>query len=236
MPVFRLTDAIAFPPPQLASAEGLLAVGGDLSEDRLIVAYASGIFPWYSEDEPILWWSPDPRMVLYPEEFHCSRRLARTIRQGMFTVTADTEFERVVAGCASGRREGTWITPAMRDAYVRLHEAGYAHAFECWHDGELAGGLYGVSLGACFFGESMFTRVTNASKVAMHALVRCCEAWGFAFMDCQVPNGHLRRLGARAIPRDTFLESLASALKRPTRRGDWTRDVAAVFAPKAGQG
>jgi leucyl/phenylalanyl-tRNA--protein transferase len=230
MPVFRLTDAVGFPPPDLASPEGLLAVGGDLSEDRLIVAYASGIFPWYSEGEPLLWWSPDPRMVLYPESFHCSRRLARTIRSGVFQVTADTAFADVVDGCASARAEGTWITPAMRDAYTRLHEAGYAHAFECWRDGALAGGLYGVSLGGCFFGESMFTRETGASKVAMHALVTCCTAWGFRFVDCQVPNAHLRRLGAQAVPRSAFLQQLADALKQPTRRGDWTGDVAAALA------
>lgn len=202
----------------------MLAVGGDLSRDRLLLAYANGIFPWYSDGEPILWWSPDPRMVLLPDELHVSQRLRRVIRQGRFHVTADTAFAAVIAACAHTRRKherGTWITPEMQDAYIDLHAAGYAHSFECWRDGVLVGGLYGVSLGACYFGESMFSRETDASKAALATAVDYMTRWGIGLIDCQVANNHLHSLGAREVPRATFLKMLHAALQHPTRPGPW---------------
>nr|VFJ57460.1 MAG: leucyl/phenylalanyl-tRNA--protein transferase [Candidatus Kentron sp. DK] len=187
----------------MTEPNGLLAMGGDLEPDRLLLAYRGGIFPWYSEGEPILWWSPDPRAVLFPEEIHLSRRLMRTLRQGHFQVTHNRCFADVVRGCAAPRPEsgGTWITGEMRRAYLRLHELGFAHSIECWREGELAGGLYGVALGEVFFAESMFTRVRDASKVALKALCRR----GYRLIDCQFLTGHLARLGAVEIPRDRFL-------------------------------
>lgn len=223
MPVYRLNKEIVFPPPQHAE-DGLLAVGGDLSVERLLLAYRMGIFPWYSEGDPILWWSPDPRMVLIPEEVHVSRSLARTLRTGAFQLTLDTAFPEVIAACATvprGDEDGTWITRKMKAAYIALHDAGYAHSIECWKDGTLAGGLYGVSLGGCFFGESMFSRQPNASKVALTWLARLCASWGFRMIDCQVENPHLVRMGAREIPRGTFLSMLVEGLRTETRRGCW---------------
>lgn len=227
MPVFQLSDKIGFPPPHLAEREGLLAIGGDLSVSRLLVAYRMGIFPWYLEEDPIIWWSPDPRLVLYPKEFRISRSLRKRIRKGDFTVTFDCAFETVISECAHVREEtgqGTWIVPEMKSAYCGLHAAGFAHSVETWQDGELAGGLYGVSLGKGFFGESMFTRRTDASKVAFAALVAQLERWGFHFIDCQVKTGHLMRFGAREIPRKHFLKQLAAALKHTTLRGSWRMD------------
>lgn len=225
MPLFRLSRELTFPPPALALPDGLLAVGGDLSVDRLLVAYRSGIFPWYSEGDPILWWSPDPRMLLFPHEFHLSRRVQRVIKQSAFDVRMDTAFADVITACAvirGPRRTSTWITPAMRRAYIALHELGYAHSVETWQNDVLVGGLYGVSLGACFFGESMFSRETNASKVATAALVAQIRRWSFPFVDCQVYNDHLARLGAREVPRAQFLGLLERALAAETRRGAWT--------------
>jgi leucyl/phenylalanyl-tRNA---protein transferase len=226
MPVYRLTDEIIFPPPQLAGKTGLLAVGGDLSEERLLLAYSLGIFPWYSEDEPILWWSPDPRFVLYPGEIRISKSLEKVIKRGVFDVTFDAAFGQVIKLCAlAGRREseGTWIVPDMVDSYSKLHESGYAHSVEAWKDGALAGGLYGVSLGRCFFGESMFTLENNASKVAFACLVQYLEENSFGLIDCQVSTGHLRRFGAREIPRSLFLKELRKALEPPTQKGKWVR-------------
>lgn len=226
MPIFALSADHAFPPPHLATPEGLLAVGGDLSEGRILAAYRQGIFPWYSEGEPILWWSPDPRLVLYPQEFHRSRSLDRVIRRAEFTVTCDRAFEEVIAGCGRGRREsgeGTWIVPEMAAAYCRLHRSGYAHSVEAWRGDELAGGLYGVALGRCFFGESMFSRAANASKVALAALVGLLLRLEFALIDCQVTTGHLLRMGAREIPRRRFLSELKKALTAPTIRGSWSK-------------
>lgn len=214
-----------FPRPALALRGGLLAVGGDLEPDRLLLAYRMGIFPWYSEEDPILWWSPNPRLVLIPEELHVSRRLERVLRRGVFSVTADKAFERVIEKCASVPRpgqDGTWITRDMIAAYCRLHEMGYAHSFECWQGGELAGGLYGVSLGSAFFGESMFSLAANASKAALAALVRHAKFWNFSFIDCQIPTPNLLRLGAKEIRRAQFLGMLDAALKAPTRVGPWT--------------
>ena len=217
MPVFTLSRRLSFPPVHLAIQEGLLAVGGDLSVERLLLAYRSGIFPWYSEGEPILWWSPDPRLVLYPEELRISRSLAKVIKRDVFRVTFNKAFESVVQACAQTKRsygEGTWITDAMKDAYCELHRHGYACSVEAWQADELVGGLYGVALGRVFFGESMFSRVSNSSKVAFVALVRCLGRMKFELIDCQVKTDHLIRFGAREIPRKLFLEQLAAAVGR----------------------
>jgi leucyl/phenylalanyl-tRNA---protein transferase len=224
MPVFRLSSNLTFPPPHLAIAEGLLAVGGDLSVERLVLAYSQGIFPWYAEDDPILWWSPDPRLVLYPAELHVSRSLRKVLRQQPFAVTLDQAFSSVIRACAGNRgpdHPGTWIVPEMIAAYEALHAAGLAHSVEAWQDDMLAGGLYGVSLGGVFFGESMFTRVSNASKVALVRLVAGLRQAGFRLIDCQVTTAHLMRLGAREISRARFMKELQRALKGPTRQGLW---------------
>ncbi|UCD77450.1 MAG: leucyl/phenylalanyl-tRNA--protein transferase [Desulfobacterales bacterium] len=224
MPVYQLSEDLIFPPPYLASKSGLLAIGGDLSRKRLLLAYSMGIFPWYSAGEPILWWSPDPRLVLYPDEFKMSRSLKKTIKKRAFRVTMDRAFDDVITQCAQVRLEndeGTWIVHDMVQAYCRLHESGFAHSVEAWQDGGLAGGLYGVSLGKCFFGESMFTRVTNASKVALAALVAYLQARDFAFIDCQIATEHLISFGAREISRTRYLAELGRALKYPTLQGKW---------------
>ena len=224
MPVYQLSEDLVFPPPYLASKSGLLAVGGDLSRQRLMLAYSMGIFPWYSADEPILWWSPDPRLVLYPDEFKVSRSLTKIIKKEVFKVTMDQAFEDVITQCAQVRlekQEGTWIVDDMVEAYCRLHASGLAHSVEAWQDDRLAGGLYGVSLGNCFFGESMFTRVTNASKVALVMLVQYLRSRSFAFIDCQIATEHLISFGAREISRARYLQELAGALKYPTLQGKW---------------
>jgi len=224
MPVFLLSDKISFPPPYLASKEGLLAVGGDLSQKRLLLAYHTGIFPWFSDDEPILWWSPDPRLVLYPEEIRVSKTLKKIIKKNMFHVTMDSAFVKVINQCAKIRlqnNQGTWIIKEMIDAYCNLHESGFAHSVEAWYQGELAGGLYGVSLGKCFFGESMFTRVNNASNVALVKLVEYLNALSFDMIDCQLTTEHLLRFGAKEIPRISFLKQLKESLKAPTKKGKW---------------
>jgi len=224
MPVFLLSEALTFPPTHLASEGGLLAVGGDLSLDRLLLAYRRGIFPWYAEDEPILWWSPDPRLILHPNDIRVSKSLKRTIKRGMFQVTMDKAFEQVIRACAGVRREtgeSTWIVEDMIRAYCRLYENGFAHSVEAWFEGKLAGGLYGVSLGGCFFGESMFARVSNASKVAFVHLARQLSAWSFALIDCQVTTDHLIRFGAGEVSRPTFFKLLDESLKLPTRQGRW---------------
>ena len=224
MPVYQLSENLIFPSPYLASKEGLLAIGGDLSPNRLLLAYSNGIFPWYSEDEPILWWSPDPRLVLYPAELKVSRSLKKVFKQDIFAVTLDRAFREVITECAQVRlenHEGTWIVDDMVQAYCRLHDSGFAHSVEAWQDNRLVGGLYGVSLGKCFFGESMFTRITNASKVALVALVEHLGQLDFAFIDCQITTAHLTRFGAREISRAHYLDELAEALKAATRRGKW---------------
>ena len=225
MPVFLLSDKIAFPPPHLAIRDGLLAVGGDLSQERLLLAYHMGIFPWFSDDEPIMWWSPDPRLVLYPQEIRVSKTLKKIIKKNMFQMTMDSAFVQVLESCAQVRlqnNEGTWINKDMIDAYCKLHESGFAHSMEAWYKGELAGGLYGVSLGRCFFGESMFTRVSNASSVALFKLVEYLKKLSFDMIDCQVTTEHMIRFGAREIPRASFLEQLEKSLKVPTLRGNWS--------------
>ncbi len=216
-----------FPPVESASPEGLLAVGGDLRPERLLLAYRRGIFPWYSDGQPILWWSPDPRAVLFPEKLKVSRSLRKTLRTGKFTVTLDTCFREVMTACAQPRPQragGTWITPAMIEAYVKLHELGHAHSAEVWREKTLVGGLYGVAFGGVFFGESMFARETDASKVAFATLVRQLARWGGTLIDCQQYTAHLARFGAEEIRRDRFLQLLASALALPDRRGPWRFD------------
>lgn len=224
MALYRLSREPVFPDPEEAEPDGLLAVGGDLSPRRLLAAYQRGIFPWFSERGPILWWSPDPRLVLRPEWLHVPRSLARTLRRGRFAVRADTAFGEVIARCARSRRpgqRGTWITPEMIDAYQRLHRMGLAHSFEAWEGEDLAGGLYGVSLGGAFFGESMFSERPDASKAAFATSVPWLAARGIALVDCQVRTEHLARFGAREIPRSAFLADLRRALQRPTLQGRW---------------
>jgi leucyl/phenylalanyl-tRNA--protein transferase len=211
VPVFRLLDEPAFPLPDLADATGLLAVGGDLSSTRLLLAYSMGVFPWYNPGEPILWWSPDPRCILETNGMTISRSLAKTLRRGVFEVTFDRAFRRAMEACGEvrlGQGEGTWISAEMLAAYGQLHDMGFAHSVECWSDGELVGGLYGVSLGRCFFGESMFHRRTDASKVALAVLAQRLDAAGFELIDCQLSSSHLLSLGARQIPRREFLDRL----------------------------
>ena len=224
MPIFLLSDEIKFPPPHLARKDGLLAVGGDLSQDRLLLAYKMGIFPWYLESEPILWWSPDPRLVLYPNEIKVSKSLKKILKNEIFSVTIDQTFDRVINCCAQVRlqkNEETWIDEDMIKAYCSLHESGFAHSVEAWYEGELAGGLYGVSLGRCFFGESMFTRISNASNVAFVFLAEYLKSLSFDIIDCQVSTKHLINFGAREIPRKDFLKQLEKALRFPTKRGRW---------------
>lgn len=219
----------AFPDPSraLRHPNGLLAAGGDLSPERLIAAYQRGIFPWYSAGEPILWWSPDPRTVFLPGAVHVSRRLARRLRRAEFSVTLDRDFVTVVRACAGPRRDhaGTWLTPEMQQAYCRLHALGIAHSVEVWADGELAGGLYGVALGRAFFGESMFSRRSDASKVALAVLSRQLQLWDFLVFDCQVGSPHLYRMGAIDMPRRQFLELVQRATlgDRPAP-GTWHLD------------
>jgi len=217
---------LRFPPARLASPEGLLAIGGDLRIQRLLEAYRHGIFPWYSAGQPILWWSPDPRLVLFPNELKISRSLRKTLRTGRFRVTLDTCFRDIMKACAAPRpgQEGTWITPEMIDAYAALHDSGLAHSVEAWFGNDLVGGLYGVALGSMFFGESMFARATDASKIAFVHLVHQLKTWGFSLVDCQVTTTHLVSLGAREIPRADFLDHLAGAMQARDRRGKWQFD------------
>jgi leucyl/phenylalanyl-tRNA--protein transferase len=218
-----------FPRVELALQEpnGLLAVGGDLSEDRLLLAYRSGIFPWYGPGQPILWWSPDPRLVLFPSRLRVSRSLVKTIRKGMFRLTLDRDFDGVIDACAAPRpgQAGTWITPEMKDAYRALHLAGYAHSVECWRQDQLVGGLYGIAIGRIFFGESMFARSTDASKVAFVGLVRQLSRWGFPLIDCQVHTTHLASLGAGTIPRREFIRVLERECLQPAAGSAWCLDA-----------
>ncbi|MFW5975331.1 MAG: leucyl/phenylalanyl-tRNA--protein transferase [Desulfosalsimonas sp.] len=225
MPIFRLSDKISFPPPHFAAGNGLLAIGGDLSEDRLLLAYKKGIFPWYSPYDPILWWCPDPRLVLYPSEVHVPQRLRRRIKNSGFIVTSDLAFDRVIDECARVRKEvneETWLVDDMIAAYKGLHDRGYAHSVETWCKGELAGGLYGVCIGGAFFGESMFTRVSDASKAALVALCGYMAENGFDLIDCQVATAHLMWMGAREVPRRVFLKQLEDSVERPAPGGEWS--------------
>jgi leucyl/phenylalanyl-tRNA---protein transferase len=226
--MFRLSrnsQDFRFPPVEMASPEGLLAVGGDLRPERLLEAYRHGIFPWYNDDQPILWWSPDPRAVLFPEKLHIARSLKRSLRLRGFTITFDRCFRDVMRQCAGPRPQypngGTWITPAMIEAYSALHDLGYAHSIETWKDGILVGGVYGVAIGAVFFAESMFARQSDASKVALVSLIRQLQTWGFRLMDCQQSSPHVMALGTEEIPRRDFLAHLNSALTLSDRQSRW---------------
>ncbi len=215
---------IIFPDPELADEEGLLAYGGNLEVGTLLHAYSLGIFPWYNDDTPILWWSPDPRMVLFPDKFRLSKSLNQKIRKKVFTVKFDTCFAKVIKSCAVVPRKnlsGTWINAKMQKAYLRLHEAGYAHSAEIFYNGKLAGGLYGISIGKVFFGESMFHLVTDASKVALYFLVNRLKRLDFAFIDVQQSTQHLRSLGAEEIPRKEFIVLLKQAIRAKTIKGKW---------------
>ncbi|MEK0364073.1 leucyl/phenylalanyl-tRNA--protein transferase [Pseudomonas sp. CBC3] len=213
-------DDLSFPPLEKALREpnGLLAAGGDLSSERLLAAYRHGCFPWYQDGQPMLWWSPDPRTVLYPEELHISRSLRKKLRQGPFSVTFDRAFREVIEGCAAPRSyaDGTWITTTMQHAYVRLHQLGIAHSVEVWQDQQLVGGLYGLAMGRLFFGESMFSRATDASKIGFVTLVERLQDWGFKMIDCQMPTQHLASFGARSISREAFAETLTKYLDEPS--------------------
>ncbi|MEO5730877.1 MAG: leucyl/phenylalanyl-tRNA--protein transferase [Byssovorax sp.] len=225
--IFRLDHRLIFPPAELAEDSGVLAVGGDVSEERLILAYESGIFPWPHEGLPLLWHSPDPRTVLVPRDIHVGRSLEKSIRRGLYEVRLDTAFRQVIRGCSQKDRpnqDGTWITDEMIEGYVALHRRGLAHSIESWRGDELVGGLYGISLGGAFFGESMFAEAPDASKVAFATLVRQLDRWGFDFVDCQVHTEHLERFGAIEWSRKRFLAALKQALKKPTRVGPWKLD------------
>ncbi len=228
MPVYELNDQLVFPPPDKADPDGLLAFGGDLDPDRLLIAYRMGIFPWFNPGDPILWWSPDPRMVLYPSHLHVSKDMRRILRKGLFSISYDTNFNAVINACKDIQRKdqsGTWITDEMARAYEELHKRGYAHSVEVWQNGELVGGLYGVSLGACFFGESMFSQVSNASKTGFITFVQDLARNGFQMIDCQVYTDHLARLGAEEIPRNRFLEELQHGLQAKTIKGKWNEKL-----------
>lgn len=229
-PYLSENEYFQFPPVESSTPDGIVAAGGNLSPGMLLSAYRQGVFPWYSDGEPILWWSPDPRFVLFPDELSVSKSLRRTLRKDRFSISFDTRFRLVLEGCKRAPRpgqDGTWITKEMQEGYTALHELGYAHSVEAFADGELAGGLYGVALGRCFFGESMFTRVPDASKVALVALVRTLSTLGFPVIDSQVYTPHLARFGAREIPREHYLRLLKGALGEPTLRGNWNELIPA---------
>lgn len=238
MPIYALPDEFVFPDPRQADDTGLIAVGGDLHPERLLRGYATGIFPWYSEGQPILWHSPDPRFVLGLNDLKVSRSLKQRLRKRPFDLKMDTAFEEVIEACSKAPRpgqEGTWITRAMLDAYIRLHREGFAHSVEAWEDGELVGGLYGVSLGSAFFGESMFATRPDASKVTFACLIPELRRKGFELVDSQVYTDHLARFGAKEIPRTAYLRQLRRALRAPTRRGVWrfADDPYENYAPEA---
>ena len=227
MPVFQLTEKIVFPRPDLAEENGLLAIGGDLSPERLIVAYRSGIFPWYSRNDPILWWCISPRLVIFPSEFRVSKRLYRDIKKPLYRITIDRDFEQVISSCArvrTDRNEQTWISTAMQDAYCRLHQLGYAHSVECWHGEQLAGGLYGVALDRVFFGESMFTVLKNGSKLALAALVEFLKKRNVQLIDCQMTTTHLTGFGAREISGREFQDFLKTLIRTLSPDGVWYND------------
>ena len=225
MPIYRLNNSLVFPPVDHAE-EGILAVGGDLSAERLLLAYKSGIFPWYSEEDPLIWWAPDPRFVLLPEEVKVSKSMKQLLRKKQFEVTFDTQFEKVIRACADQKRsgqeeDGTWITAEMFTAYVSLYKSGYAHSVEVWEGTQLVGGLYGVALGSVFFGESMFFKASNASKYGFITLVNYLRINGFTLIDCQIETDHLGSLGAINIPRTQFMQLLKRGLSDPTKKGTW---------------
>ena len=228
MPIYQLNETIGFPDPNEASRDGLLAIGGDLSAERIITAYSLGIFPWFNDDSSILWWSPNPRLILEPKKFKLSKSLKRIVRKNNYRVVFDEQFEQVIKNCAQITRkdeDGTWITNNMEAAYIDLFEKGLAHSVEVYDDKEMIGGLYGVSLGKAFFGESMFFKKNDASKVALYYLCRELEKWGFHFIDAQVETNHLLSLGAEKIDRNDFLDRLQTAQESLTCMGKWTKNI-----------
>lgn len=216
MAIYALNDELVFPNPELSEENGLLAVGGDLSVDRLLVAYSNGIFPWYNKDEPILWWCPKPRFILKPEDIRISKSMKKIIKKGEFVVTFDNDFEGVISNCKSMREneEGTWITDEMMQAYINMHNEGYALSVETYLDGELVGGLYGVIIGKCYFGESMFSKVSNASKIALITLAQRLQELNFEFIDCQVYTSHLESMGAKMVEWDEFKSMINNGLRK----------------------
>ncbi|MBX7192647.1 MAG: leucyl/phenylalanyl-tRNA--protein transferase [Sandaracinaceae bacterium] len=228
MPVYLLTDKLVFPPAEGASREGVVAVGGDFRPERLLLAYSQGIFPWPTEGMPLLWFSPDPRFVLRPREVHVGRSLKKAMRREPFEVRFDTAFEGVIRACGLVPRpgqDGTWIQEDLIEGYLALHRLGFAHSIEAWRDDALVGGLYGVSLGSCFFGESMFAVEPDASKVAFVTLLAHLERWGIGLVDCQVKTEHLSRFGGREVSRRDFLAELRTRLTHETRRGTWRTEL-----------
>lgn len=225
MPHWIPKDSLAFPPLEraLRQPNGLLALGGDLCAQRLVAAYRHGCFPWYAEGQPLMWWSPDPRTVLFPQELHVSRSLQKTLNRGHFQITYDQAFEEVISACAAPRSydNGTWITTDMQAAYTQLHQQGHAHSVEVWHEQQLVGGLYGIAMGRLFFGESMFARMNDASKAGFVTLVRDLQAAGFVLVDCQMPTDHLARFGARDISRSAFKGYLDTYLDQASSM-QWT--------------
>lgn len=234
MPVYRLSDRLVFPPPEGADPSGLVAIGGDLRPERVMLGYSLGIFPWpHAEDEPMLWFSPDPRFVLPLDRVSLQRSLRKTLKREPYEVRFDTRFRDVIRSCSATKRPGqlgTWITGELTSAYVQLYELGFAHSIEAFRGDELVGGLYGVSIGRAFFGESMFATADDASKVAFTTLLGHLDAWGFAFVDCQVFTEHLARFGAEEWPREDYLTLLRDAVANPTRRGLWQIEMSAKQA------
>ena len=223
MSLFRLSKKLDFPPAWLARSDGLLCIGGDLSPERILIAYKNGIFPWFSENEPFLWWSPDPRLVLYPEDISISKSLKKKIKKNQFTVKVNTAFDQTILSCAKPRNdEGTWLVEEMVDAYSTLHTLGYAHSVETWREDKLVGGLYGLCLGASFFGESMFSFENDTSKIALVALANHLKKYHFDLIDCQVTTSHLLRMGATEISRNSFLDIIHRSVKKKTIKDIWT--------------
>jgi leucyl/phenylalanyl-tRNA--protein transferase len=224
MPIYQLSKEPIFPHPSESVEDGLLAIGGDLSPQRLVTAYTLGIFPWFGDNEPILWWSPDPRLILFPDKFKVSKSLKHTIKKNIFDIRIDFAFEEVINNCKRISRKdqnGTWITNEMKDAYIKMHKLGLAHSIETWIDNKLVGGLYGLSLGNAFFGESMFHKYRDASKVAFYYLSQLALDMNLSFIDCQVSSPHLISLGAEEVTRDNFLDLLAESNNKKTRQGIW---------------
>jgi leucyl/phenylalanyl-tRNA---protein transferase len=225
MPVYQIPEELLFPDPELAEEDGLLGVGGDLSPERLLLAYANGIFPWFSKGEPIMWWSPDPRCVLRPEKLKISTSLRQALKKGNYEIRFDTCFEEVIRQCSAAKRKGqrgTWITREMQEAYIRLYELGFAHSTEVFTEGKIAGGLYGVSIGGTYSGESMFHLKPEASKIALYHLVEWLKEGGYPLIDCQVTNQHLLSLGAEEMPRKDFLKELIRNREKTGHNGRWT--------------
>jgi leucyl/phenylalanyl-tRNA--protein transferase len=236
MPLFRLSEKLEFPPAWLARSDGLLCIGGDLSSKRLLLAYEKGIFPWFSENEPLLWWSPDPRLVLFPENIHISKSLKKKIKRSPFDIKIDNAFEETIRSCAFVRKkrdEGTWIMPEMVAAYTKLHRLGYAHSIEAWNDNKLVGGLYGVCIGGSFFGESMFFFESDASKIALVALVNFLKKNNFDLIDCQVTTHHFLDMGAVEISRNSFLDIIQKSVKREDIKKIWDTDI--TLSPDLGK-